>query len=124
MARGESIAPAGLQEGEQYMCRNCGHCEVSDTVGLCGYWGFNVLLEDKCHHYTPLPDEARCRGCGNTWDGRTAGCYWVEEDLCGPCATKELNAALSGWHALSREISEEKKQAAPGRAKARAAGNA
>lgn len=35
-------------------------------------------------------EEQKCRVCGCTWtNGCSAGCYWVEEDLCNECVGKE-----------------------------------
>lgn len=83
------------------------------------------MLDDKCHHYTGRDNAARCRVCGSVWDNACPdGCYWVADNMCGKCATKELNTALSGWRGLLKDIAQDKEQsAATGRAKARTAGS-
>ena len=40
-------------------------------------------------------DEQECRICGCTWDNACpGGCYWVEDDLCNVCASKQYTKLL------------------------------
>lgn len=104
------------------MCRDCKHCQEGDSMGYCAYYGFDVVLDDKCHHEAPRAEETRCRVCGSVWEASdTNNAYWFEDDLCGECAEKEMTAALSGLSGLMRDS--DKERAENGKRKLRLAGN-